>query len=29
MTVRIWHKDLIPDIPRKQLLGQWRECFEI
>lgn len=24
--MRIWHKDLIPVLPRQQLLGQWREC---
>lgn len=24
--MRLWHKDLIPALPRKQLLGQWREC---
>lgn len=24
--MRIWHKDLIRVLPRKQLLGQWREC---
>jgi len=24
--MRLWHKDLIPVLPRKQLLGQWREC---
>lgn len=24
--MRLWHKDLIPYLPRKQLLGQWREC---
>ena len=23
--MRLWHKDLIPVLPRKQLLGQWRE----
>ena len=23
--MRIWHKDLIPVLPQKQLLGQWRE----
>lgn len=23
--MRIWHKDLIPVLPRQQLLGQWRE----
>lgn len=24
--MRCWHKDLIPFLPRLQLLGQWREC---
>lgn len=24
--MRLWHKDLIPYLPRKQLLSQWREC---
>ena len=24
--MRLWHKDLIQVLPRKQLLGQWREC---
>lgn len=24
--MRIWHKDLIPVLPKQQLLGQWREC---
>jgi uncharacterized protein (TIGR02328 family) len=24
--MRLWHKDLIPILPDKQLLGQWREC---
>ena len=24
--MRLWHKDLIPGLPRKQLVGQWREC---
>lgn len=23
--MRLWHKDLIPVLPRKQLLAQWRE----
>ena len=23
--MRLWHKDLIPVLPRQQLLGQWRE----
>lgn len=24
--MRLWHKDLIPVLPRQQLLSQWREC---
>lgn len=24
--MRLWHKDMIPVLPRKQLLSQWREC---
>lgn len=24
--MRLWHKDLIPYLPRAQLVGQWREC---
>ena len=24
--MRLWHRDLIPFLPRKQLLAQWREC---
>ena len=24
--MRLWHKDLIPYLPRPQLLSQWREC---
>lgn len=27
--MRLWHKDLIPALPRKQLLGQWRELCAI
>ena len=27
--MRLWHKDMIPVLPRKQLLGQWRECCAI
>lgn len=26
ITIRLWHKDLIPYLPKNQLLGQWREC---
>ena len=24
--MRCWHKDLIPVLPKQQLMGQWREC---
>lgn len=24
--MRLWHKELVPVLPRQQLLGQWREC---
>lgn len=24
--MRLWHKKLIPVLPRAQLVGQWREC---
>ena len=27
--MRLWHKELIPFLPRQQLLGQWRECCAI
>lgn len=27
--MRLWHKDLIPVLPRQQLIGQWRECCAI
>lgn len=27
--MRLWHKDLIPVLPDKQLLRQWRECCAI
>lgn len=27
--MRLWHKDLIPVLPRQQLLGQWREMCAI
>lgn len=27
--MRLWHKDLVPYLPRQQLLGQWRECCAI
>lgn len=27
--MRLWHKDLITVLPRKQLLSQWRECCAI
>ena len=26
---RVWHKDLIPVLPRKVLMRQWRECCVI
>lgn len=29
IKVRLWHKDLIPYLPRKQLIAQWRECCAI
>lgn len=25
-NMRLWHKDLIPVLPRQQLVSQWREC---
>ena len=27
--MRLWHKDLIDALPRKQLLSLWRECCAI
>ena len=27
--MRLWHKDLIPYLPRKQLIAQWRELCAI
>lgn len=24
--MRLWHYQLVPDLPRQQLLSQWREC---
>lgn len=27
--MRLWHVDLIPVLPRKQLVSQWRECCAI
>lgn len=27
--MRLWHKDLIPVLPAKHLLAQWRECCAI
>lgn len=27
--MRLWHKDLIPFLPRQQLVGQWRELCAI
>ena len=29
MNMRLWHKDLIPVLPRQQLLAQWRELCAI
>lgn len=29
IPVRLWHKTLIPYLPRQQILGQWRECCAI
>ena len=27
--MRLWHQELIPKLPRQQLLGQWRECIAL
>lgn len=27
--MRLWHQDLLPKLPRQQLLGQWRECIAL
>ena len=27
--MRLWHKDLIPALPDKQLCAQWKELFDI
>lgn len=27
--MRLWHKSLIPYLPRQQLIAQWRECCAI
>lgn len=27
--MRLWHKDLIPVLPKQQLVGQWGECCMI
>ena len=27
--MRLWHVDLLPVLPRKQLVSQWRECCAI
>lgn len=27
--MRLWHKDLIPVLPKQQLIAQWRECCAI
>lgn len=29
LTMRLWHTDLIPYLPKNQLLGQWRELNSI
>ena len=29
IIIRIWHKELIPVLPREQLVAQWRECSAI
>lgn len=29
IIIRLWHKDLIPVLPREQLVAQWRECSAI
>ena len=29
IIIRIWHKSLIPVLPREQLVAQWRECSAI
>ena len=26
ITIRLWHYKLIPYLPQKQLIAQWREC---
>lgn len=27
--MRLWHKDLVPYLPKQQLIAQWRECCAI
>lgn len=27
--MRLWHKNLVPYLPYKQICGQWRECCSI
>jgi uncharacterized protein (TIGR02328 family) len=27
--MRLWHYQLIPRLPQKQLCGQWRECIAL
>ena len=27
--MRLWHTDLIPVLPKEQLVGQWRELSAI
>ena len=29
IVLRVWHKSLIPVLPREQLIAQWRECSAI
>lgn len=29
LNMRLWHKDLIPALPREQLIAQWRELSAI
>ena len=28
-NMRLWHYKLIPVLPKKQLVSQWRECISI
>ena len=29
LKLRLWHVDLLKQLPRQQLLGQWRECIAL